>query len=214
MSAWGGVVRRALSLGGGMLIVGCVYHTPAPPGLVSDPGLLAERDSVLVYARSLRYDSTTHGVSDRQMLTTYDSATGYRVGPVATIYPEAGANHNTYADLAGRGRIVGRIETDSAYPKLGLRRGVNYIWVDSLRLSGDTGLGRAVVIPDDPSLPAVVLPMFYLTDHHGTEGPAAARWLFRPKDEAGWYKCTKTGCCAVGVSSSAGLDLTTGLYSP
>lgn len=214
MSGWGGAVLGALTLGGGILIAGCAYHTPAPPGPVSDPGLLAERDSVLGYARSLRYDSTTHGVTDRQMLTIYDSATGYRVGPIATIYPEAGANHNAYTDLAGRGRIVGRIETDSAYPKLGLRPGVNYIWIDSLRLSGDTGVGRAVVIPDDPRLPAVVLPMFYLTDHHGAEGPATARWLFRPKDEAGWFKCTKTGCCAVGVSSSAGLDLTTGLYSP
>lgn len=212
---------------GGLLTFGCTlglaaacqqevkqqppYHTPAPPNNVNNPASPAQRESVLAYARRLDYDSLIHGAADRQRLTYFDRATGYRVGPLATIYPERGANQNVGGDLGGRGRIIGRIESDSPYAKLGLAKGVNYIWVDSLMIYGDTGIGRAIVVSESDTQP-VVLPMFYIKNPGSGGGPALARWLFRPQDDAAWLTCERSGCCAVGVSSSAGLNLTTGLY--
>ena len=205
----------------GMFVVGvtvnftaaCAYHTPGPPGTVTNPVSPAQRDSVLACARRLRYDSMTHGAADRQRLTYFDSTTGYHVGPLATIFPEQGAIRNGHADLSGKGRIIGRIESDSAYAKLGLSKGVNYIWVDSLRMYGDTGLGRAIVISEAGERP-VILPMFYIGNkrYGGSAGRALARWLFRPQDDAGWLTCEESGCCAVGISSSAGMNLGTGLF--
>src|SRR5512146_3121966 len=87
------------------LTVACAYHTPRPPNTVTDRVSPAERDSVLAYARRLRYASMTHGAADRQRLTYFDAATGYHVGPLATIYPEQGAIRNGHADLSGKGRI-------------------------------------------------------------------------------------------------------------
>lgn len=190
------------------------YHTPGPPRTVTNPASPDHRDSVLAYAHRLRYDSLTHGAADRQRLAYFDSAAGYRLGPLATIYPEAGANQNADSALAGAGRIIGRIESDSAYGKLGLSKGVNYVWVDSLKTWGDTGIGRAIIVPEEEGVRPVVLPLFYMRNrgYSGTRGPALARWLFRPQDDAAWLTCKEGGCCAVGVSSSAGINITTGLY--
>lgn len=217
----GGIVRGMVVFGGLLgLVVACrvskqeqPYHTPGPPSTVTNAASPDQRDSVLVYARRLRYDSLTHGAADRQRLTTFDSATGYHVGPLATIYPEQGANQNVDEDLGGTGRIIGRIESDSAYAKLGLSKGVNYVWVDSLKIYGDTGIGRAIIVPE-AGAPPVVLPLFYMRNrgYGGTRGPALARWLFRPQDDAAWVTCEDGGCCAVGVASSAGLNRVTGLY--
>jgi hypothetical protein len=191
------------------------YHTETPPIPVTNAASPQQRDSVLAYARRQKYDSTTHGAADRQLLTIYDSSSKvYQVGPVGTIYPESGAARNDYADLGGRGRVIGSISVDSPYPKLGLHPGVSYVWVDSLTIYGDTGRGRAIIIADTGWTQPVVLPLFYLSNDGKKQGPAVARWLFRPKDEAGWFQCTKTGCCAIGVSTSAGLNLQTGLFTP
>lgn len=221
MRARRGVVRGMLVVGGAFAFAAACqvtkqeqpYRTPGPPSTVTDAARPDQRDSVLAYARRLRYDSLTHGAADRQRLTYFDSATGYHVGPLATIYPEQGAVQNVDEDLGGSGRIIGRIESDSVYAKLGLSQGVNYVWVDSLKISGDTGIGRAIIVSEGGASP-VVLPLFYMRSRGsgGTRGPALARWLFRPQDEAGWLTCEDGGCCAVGVASSAGLNLKTGMY--
>lgn len=145
----GAQVRRAVAfalvgaIAAGAAGLATVFHfpgpgTPAPPPTITDPTALEQREAVLEYARGLEYDSVTHGATDLQHLTVAvvnaeSDTVALPLGPLAAIYPESKAHRNKLGDLL-EGRIVGRIWVDEpGYEKLGLRPGVNWVWVDSLR---------------------------------------------------------------------------------
>lgn len=175
--------------------------TPAPVGVTNaaDPG---QRAAVMRYVRSLSFDSLTHGAWDRQPLTLVDTNAVPRrdtIGPVGTIVPEPNTHRNWEADLRGVGRIVARIHTTGEYPRLGLRAGVSYYWVDSLvMITTDSGQGRAIFIPADSTQPVTIRRMVYTRDPHGSaaERQAMTRWRYYPLRSAlPWDRCTRTGCC-------------------
>lgn len=174
--------------------------TPAPIGVTNaaDPG---QRAAVLEYARDLSFDSLTHGAWDRQPLTLVDTNAVPRrdtISAVGTIVPEPNTHRNSEADLRGVGRIVARIHTTREYPRLGLRAGVSYYWVDSLVITGDSGHGRAIFIPADSTQPVTIRRMVYTRDPRGSapERQAMTRWRYYPLQSAlAWDRCTRMGCC-------------------
>lgn len=173
-------------------------HTPAPTG-VTNAAAPSQRAAVLAYAAELEFDTITHGAGDRQPLTLLDSrARKDTLGPVGEIWPERNTHRNSEDDLKGVGRIVAKIRTSGAYPRLGLRAGVSYFWVDSLVMVGhDSGYGRAIFIPADSTQPITTRVMVFTTDRHGApERQALARWNYYPlHSELAWERCTKMGCC-------------------
>lgn len=183
--------------------------TEAPPDSITNPLAADQRAAVLEYAHGLKFDSLPHGASDRQRLTTWDSiARRDVVGPLGELLPERRARGNAWPALE-RGRIVARITTDGPYAKLGLPEGVSYVWIDSLRPSDSTSLGRAIVIPENPSVPARRLDVLYLRDRYAGHGrEPAARWLYvAGRSEWAWLTCLTNGCCVVGARSADGIEL-------
>jgi len=183
--------------------------TEAPPDSITNPLAADQRAAVLEYARRLRFDSLPHGAGDRQRLTTLDPIARRDVlGPLAQLLPERRARGNTWPALE-RGRIVGRITTDGPYAKLGLPAGVSYVWIDSLRPSDYTSVGRAIVIPEDTSVRATRLDVLYLRDPYAGHGrDAAARWLYvAGRSELPWLACVTNGCCVVGARTGEGIAL-------
>lgn len=175
--------------------------TPAPPSTVTNAADPAQRRAVLAYADSLKFDTVTHGASDKQPLTLVDSSVSPRrdtIAAVGEIWPERNTHRNSEDDLKGVGRIVARIRTSAPYSRLGLRAGVSYMWVDSLKMIGhDSGRGRVIFIPADSSQPVTPREMVFTTDRGGaSERQALARWRYYPLRSAlAWERCTKMGCC-------------------
>lgn len=183
--------------------------TEAPPDSITNPLAAEQRAAVLEYARRLKFDSLPHAAGDRQPLTSRDSITRRDVlGPIAELLPERRTRGNAGAALE-RGRIVARITAEGPYAKLGLPVGVSYIWIDSLRPSDSTSVGRAIVIPVDPSVPARRLDVLYLRDPYAGRGrEPAARWLYlEGRSELPWLTCVTNGCCVVGARSGDGITL-------
>lgn len=186
-----------------LTVAACVPpHTPAPPGTITNASDSSQRSAVLTYAASLTFDTLTHGAFDQQALTVLDSSVAPprdTVGAVGTIYPEVNTHHNSQADLSGTGRIVARIYSSAAYPRIGLAAGWSYFWVDSLTMiTADSGVGRVLLIPADSTQPITVRPLKYTTDPPGAshDRQAMARWRYYPLQSAlPWERCTKMGCC-------------------
>lgn len=177
--------------------------TEAPPDSITNPLEADQRAAVLEYAHRLKFDSLPHGAGDRQRLTTLDPSMRRDVlGPLAHLLPERRARGNAWSALE-RGRIVARITTDGPYTKLGLPTGVSYVWIDSLRSSDSTSIGRAIVIPEDPAVAATRLDVLYWRDPYAGHGrEPAARWLYVPgHSEYPWLTCVTNGCCVVGETS-------------
>ena len=177
-------------------------NTPAPPVHVTNAAEPGQRSAVLAYAATLTFDTLTHGSYDQQALTVLDSSVAPprdTVGAVGTIYPEANTHHNTQADLSGKGRIVARIYSTAAYPRIGLAAGWSYFWVDSLEMiTPDSGVGRVLLIPEDSAQPVTIRALKYTTDPPGAahDRQAMARWRYYPLQSAlPWERCTKMGCC-------------------
>lgn len=181
-------------------------HTPAPPGAITNVYDTSQRSAVLAYAASLTFDTLTHGAWDQQALTVLDSSVvppRDTVGAVGTIYPEVNTHHNSQADLSGigsgKGRIVARIYSSAAYPRIDLAAGWSYVWVDSLTMiTADSGVGRVLLIPADSTQPIMGRKLKYTTDPPGAshDRQAMARWRYYPLQSAlPWERCTKMGCC-------------------
>ncbi|MGH7751610.1 MAG: hypothetical protein ACREN5_02240, partial [Gemmatimonadales bacterium] len=88
----------------------------------------------------------------------------------------------------GAGRVILRITSEAAYPSLGVRAGVNYVWVDSL-----TGRFRALVFSDDPRQPPLAVPLGLR--QHALQHPVAARFVEGPFGMGVWMPCPRGCCC-------------------
>jgi len=205
-----GVVAGALALAAACARVRpSASGTEAPPDSITNPLADSQRAAVLEYAHRLKFDSLPHGAGDRQRLTTLDPIARRDVlGPLAQVLPERRARGNTWYSLE-RGRIVARITTDGPYTTLGLPAGVSYVWIDSLRPSDSTSIGRAIVIPEDASVAATRLPVLYWKDPYAGHGrEPAARWLYvAGHSEYPWLTCVTNGCCVVGETRRERLAL-------
>jgi hypothetical protein len=103
------------------------YEEPAPTKAAGFDTSLVDTVSVAsmaAYGARLSYD-TVVGAADVQPLLIRN---GVRYG-FAKVEPERGAYRLDTNDLA-RGRIIGRVSSESAYAPLGLGRGINWWWVD------------------------------------------------------------------------------------
>jgi len=182
--------------------------TAAPPSAITDPTDPAQRAALLSHARSLRFDSITHGARDRQYLDSIEinrstNDTAVFVSRLASIIPEANAHRNSLGDLmSGKGRITAAVmvhDRTRGYPKLDLPQGLSYLWVDSFeRTAGwwpDSGRARVVIIPDDQTLP-VITRQIVISHHPGYSfNSPQARWTYRPEDAGAWWTCSRFGCC-------------------
>lgn len=190
-----------------LTVAGCSPpHTPAPPVHITNAADSSQRSAVLTYAASLTFDTLTHGAWDQQALTVLDSSVAPprdTVGGVGTIYPEVNTHHNSQSDLSGigsgKGRIVARIYSSAAYPRIGLAAGWSYFWVDSLSMiTADSGVGRVLLIPADSTQPITRRDLNYTADPEGAshDRQAMARWKYYPLHSAlPWERCTRMGCC-------------------
>ncbi|HYT05121.1 MAG TPA: hypothetical protein VEM13_09620 [Gemmatimonadales bacterium] len=163
---------------------------PAPFGaLAVDTISIA---AIRAYAATLHFD-TVLGAADAQRLSVA-RLVGHDTlkvnGPLARIAPESSAYSLDSTALA-QGRIIARIWSDSTYDKAGLRRGVNWWWVDRRG-----GVWRSVIISD--SAGSRTPRPLYIHNH----GPryrwqqSIARFVWLDSDEQLWGTCGWSNCCA------------------
>jgi hypothetical protein len=125
---------------------GPVPQSGLPTGGAPAPNFRGPIESVphseiLEYVGRLQFVQDPH-LSDEQPLV--DSVTAgelTRLGPKARIEPELHSVQITPRELR-EGRIIARIISDGTFEPLGIRRGIQYLWVDS-----STGRWRAAMIP-------------------------------------------------------------------
>ncbi len=196
------------------------------PNAVMNPTHTAQWASALAYGETLFADvDTAAGWADEQRLTTTGGP-----GPKARIWPEPHAYLNDPVVLvpskisrARVGRIVARIWVDdndpanpNGYPQLGLRPGMNYLWVDSLQpvplsmvedfrspwIQAAVSLtARAVLIPADGSPPRT-LSMMYQPDPTSRLGTrlvwanhSRAEWIYGEQGDGLLVSCAMAARC-------------------
>jgi hypothetical protein len=167
---------------------------PATPG-DSGPQLTTATGAQLVNYAGTQTFSSHVGASDEQMLSTIVNGQR-RFGPRATITALRGLDALTMDSLTQRGRPLARIVSDSAYPKLGIKAGTNWLFVQ--HVGGpptDSTSWRARMVAADGTDTVLVFNSF--EDHPEDPPPATARWLWVPTDEGIWVRCA-SGCCTIG----------------
>jgi hypothetical protein len=190
-------VDRSESEEGGRLVA-----TPAPTWEGTYRKVSAEslfrvvpRDSLLKYARALRYDSV-EGSGDRQRLM-FGSYPNGSFGPLARIQPQVGTYLLDTARLA-KGRIIAILVNESAdtgYTKLAMtRRDSVYWWVDRR-----AGHWRSAFIPTSKEARIRLTRTMELTSHAGGYRwkQALARWVWSDEDDGAWATCTAFRCCKI-----------------
>jgi hypothetical protein len=174
----------------------CPTATP-PAGLnpASDPA------AALEYVRQLRFHPGVEPYGERRRLTELvpDSPAEnprFQLSVTAEVQPETCSHRNDPGDLqGGNGRVVARIITDGGYGKLGLPADTSYLWVDSLVVTGDSGVARGVIIPAGAGTPEVRRIRYRQHEAGGNRAWSEARLLFTPEDDQVWESCVKFGCC-------------------
>lgn len=176
-------------------------HT-APPKGITDPTDSAQRKAVLAYARSLTFaydkrgassrssdpygpNGEYHGQFDLNLLDTF--------GDSGIVAPEVNIHRSSPGDLR-EGRVQLRIEiipasgrsANDVYKSVGFYPGTSYVWVDRLGPANDTA--RAVIVPEDLTMPIVVRKVdVYRTPQWNL---AVARWT-----PATCWSCESQGWC-------------------
>jgi hypothetical protein len=156
------------------------------------------RSDVVRYAESLQYASDP-AVADSQPLLVPPAAPGGTptLGPWARIEAMVGTPGLDRTQLA-RGRIIGRVTSNGAYPELGLERGVHYVWVQQ----DAAGQWEAHMIPRDAARATTRLPFNVQMEPPRSRMPAyrgvpRARWYYAINPgSAGWFNCDGD-CCIV-----------------
>jgi hypothetical protein len=164
----------------------------APTAL--DPRDSLQRAGWLTWASSLQYESGADPTGENRDLTERQAGTPptWRLGPQASIEPNQCAYKNSATDLNG-GRVIARIDSRRAYPKLKLMPGINYLYV--VRYNEGTGGAWALVVPETGNAPldSLYLMVRIHTGYHRLF--SEARWLFDPGDDHLWVSCVQYGCC-------------------
>jgi len=165
------------------------------PNPQASPQLATATGAQLVDYAGTQTFSSHVGAGDEQMLSTIVNGQR-RFGPRATITALRGLDALTMDSLTQRGRPLARIVSDSAYPKLGIKAGTNWLFVQ--HVGGpptDSTSWRARMVAADGTDTVLVFNSF--EDHPEDPPPATARWLWVPTDEGIWVRCA-SGCCTIG----------------
>jgi hypothetical protein len=171
------LVTLALLAGGACAPAPAPVPQPGlPTGAASAPNFRGPiesvaRSEILQYVGRLQFVQDPH-LSDEQPLV--DSVTPgqlARVGPRARIEPELHSTQITPEQLR-EGRVIARIISDGPYEPLGIRRGIQYVWVDN-----STGRWRAAMIPANGAEPMRMLGALVRDLPHLTMVPSAI-WYY------------------------------------
>jgi hypothetical protein len=191
------VLAACKSEGGGHTQERACQTVPTPAGL--NP--TTDMPAALEHAQQLRFLSGSPYGERRPLTEVTDSgpppSRRFALSAVAEVQPEACSHLNDATAFQGpNGRIVARIITDRAYPKLGLPAGTSYLWIQNLVIQGDSGTAEGIVLPT-PNGEAPVTRRVRV-DYHSqlpNRGFPEARLLFTPDDDELWVSCVRFGCC-------------------
>ena len=147
------------------------------------------RAQIARYAASLQFVTDPLLIDEQPMLYRAGTAQASTRGPMARIQSERRASTITDQQLR-RGRIIARIVSAGSYEPLGLRRGANYLWVDSA-----AGGWRAVMIPETATDPLKVLKVRISGMPHESRLPAARLFFVDPYGMLPWPTCGLNKCC-------------------
>ena len=161
--------------------------TPAPTQFSGEADA-APRPAVLQYAATLDWNSWD-GARGDQRLHIMGAGGQWTLGPRASIEPEIGSAALDPNNMGGKGRIIARITSAADYDKLGIKTGLNYVWVDQAGT-------RAAMIPANPQARSTPLKLTHIDPHPPNTYPASARWLWSDTDEIAWMTCP-WGCCRI-----------------
>lgn len=186
--------------------------TDEPRGLTGDPQDSAQFRNLLLYARSLDYDSVGHMAADEEYLSIKDTIAPDSFiivrGPRAKIIPEKRGYLNRIRDMdgigRGEGRVVAKIWVDpgfrykdrQGYPKLSLPPGWSFVFIDNLVIRGESGTARALIIPDRDDGAVIPHPRVkYTRDRRAWPGRSRSAWRW---DRADGDPMANTGGCPMG----------------
>jgi hypothetical protein len=155
------------------------------------------RTTFLAYVERLEFVSDPHLSDEQPLIDSAISGQLRRVGPRARIEPEVRSTKITDEQLRD-GRVIARIISDGTFEPLGIRRGIQYVWIDS-----STGRWRAAIIPATATEPIRMLSASVRERPHLKIVPSAlwyyGRWVgpgpVPPIGPQGQGSCG-TRCCA------------------
>lgn len=159
--------RRALPLVLLLLIVACpsrqVRPTPAP-SFAGKPIDSVSTADVIAYAGTLQFDSTRPAADTLTVITPPGDTVRMKVEP------EIGSGALSKSDVTA-GRIIARVQSNVAFPPLGLGAGTTYFWVN-----GADDRAHGVMIPADSQFRRFMRPLI-VRDHLPAGAPVTARFV-------------------------------------
>ncbi len=192
------IERRAIAV---LLVIGgglggsatlAAQPTRRAPFRLDSATIMAQQRTFGQYIAHLRFPMKAAG--DTRRLMFKDTAVmphRVRLGPLATIWPEAGA-HQLAAGWDSLGSVVARIEVSDSYPPLRLKRGVNYVCVRDI--SGDSAQGFVVQLRGDRVIGFGRLARMRVYNL-GSPVPRFALFTFSPTDDGFCTACDSKLCC-------------------
>jgi hypothetical protein len=171
-----------------------------PPAPAFGGADTADRSAVLTYARGASYVTDSRLV-DEQVLHL-PAGTGPRARIQATAY-----SHMLTDSQLARGALIARFVSEGAYTPLGLNRGVQYFFVDSVAGAG----WRAIIVDNDPARAPKVMKLVLADTPHDHSVPSA-RWM-----EAVSYTFANPSCgkyCCIPCDDVRGYSCPTGPWPP
>jgi hypothetical protein len=188
-----------ITVAAGCTSAGTLSET-VPPAPTTGPVETADRASVLAYARGASYVTDSRLV-DEQVLHIPSGT-----GPTARIEATRYSHMLTDAQLA-RGALIARFVSDGPYAPLGLNRGVQYFFVDSV-----VGAGwRAIIVDDDPTRAPKVMRLVLADAPHDYSVPSA-RWMETLGYTFGQPSCGRY--CCIPCDDASGYSCPTALWPP
>jgi hypothetical protein len=143
-------------------------------------------------ARRLEFVQDPHLSDEQPLIYPADRGRPLRVGPTARIEPERGATALGQRQVH-EGRVIARIISDGPYEPLGIRRGIQYVWIDSTRAGW-----RALMIPanDADSITRLGVAVRRLPHLGRAPVPPAAGWRFDPERGTFFNGGCQFMCCS------------------
>lgn len=200
----------AVLIASGAVLVSCTQaaedtatHAGAvtvPPALTFNAAEPGSRATALAYARSARFVTDSRLVDEQTLRLPGGTTTRARIE--ATVYA-----HLLPDSQLARGALIARFVSDGEFAPLGLNRGVQYLFVDSV-----AGAGRRAIIMDDDSTRApTVMPVVLADTPHDFSVPSA-RWI-----ESGAFSYPNPSCgryCCIPCDDTRGYICPTGTWPP
>jgi hypothetical protein len=163
---------------------------PTPSCDFGAPVESISRSRFLECVRRLEFVQDPHLADEQPLMYAADRGRPPRIGPRARIEPERGSNAPSDGRQMYEGRVIARIISDGAYEPLGIRRGIQYVWIDSTRDGW-----RSLMIPANDADSIVRLGVSVRRFAHLGPAPAAS-WGFDPGRGTFFNATCHRWCCA------------------